>query len=152
MEFGGVYIVAETTPTQQDIARLVKYVQGLWPCSIFEAPGVDPSPIERVNILRHNTIKECVIYENNHQLNSWEEFGRTDDNADSVVYARLEPERLIFLVGRPDSPIGKLVRALASRLTTPHSLPESTHRMYVDRAILRHGPGIHRQVEEVACI
>jgi len=152
MEFGGVYVVAEGIPTRRDLERAIQGVQELWPRSVFEAPNFGTTPTGLIAIPNIPDVEEFVIYEDMDALYMWEDLGRTEVNADSVVYARLEPDRLIFLVGRLESSIGKLIQALSYRSTVRHpSDLSSHHRVYVDRAIPLNGSGIHRHVAEVAC-
>ena len=114
---GGLDILIKGTTSKSDLDCILRTIRFYWRKAILESPGMlGPISIVDSKLYPIPMMEECFIYSNVSAYQSWEEFGRTDKNADHLIYIVVERNALCLTFDNARSATFRYVKEIISAL------------------------------------
>jgi hypothetical protein len=115
---GGDDIIVEGPTQPRDVDLVLGALLDEWPSGVVETDHGQWS-LEAAATLQWSVPHELFVYENVAACKSWEAFGRTDDNADQMIYLIVLDSSMTFVIsevpGAKTRPIVERIVALLER-------------------------------------
>lgn len=114
---GGTDIIIPGLTTRFDVAFIIRGVRQFWRKAVVESPHLScPMVVDEPNLYPIPRMDECFIYSSRAAFESWERAGRTDQNADHLIYLVLESDAICLTIDNTTSKTSKIVQEVVEGL------------------------------------
>lgn len=103
--------------TRSDLDCFVRTIRLYWPKAIIETESLsEPKSIADPDIYPVSWMDAFFVYSSLAAFESWDEFGRTDKNADHLLYAIIEADAICITIDDATSKTAQYVKEIETAL------------------------------------